>query len=243
MSDEVSDTARCGASWAASTAIRAPRACATPASSATGQISPVTLDAPVTVTSTGPSAARAASASSSCARGLSRIGWHREKHRAGPRQQVGVMLAVPADHGRVRRQRPGQQVQRVRGVPGEDDMIVWPSVEEVRDRFPRLLVLARTSPGRRARATVHAGVPRQQLVHRLGDDGQARSGRGVVQVGVRHGPAVRERNQQITAEYRGPAGGAAGPETHVGNSGHESSTYCERGLSAASWRRGIALAV
>ena len=42
----------CGASWAASTAIRAPCRCAIMASSAIGQISPVTLLAPVTLTST-----------------------------------------------------------------------------------------------------------------------------------------------------------------------------------------------
>ena len=47
----------CGANCAASKAIRAPWACAIRASSAIGQISPVTLEAPVTATSRGPTGA------------------------------------------------------------------------------------------------------------------------------------------------------------------------------------------
>ncbi len=59
---------RCGASWAASSATRAPCRRATSATRATGHTSPVTLDAPVTTTSRGPTGqARSARSSSASA--------------------------------------------------------------------------------------------------------------------------------------------------------------------------------
>lgn len=53
-SSSAMSTGWCGASWAASSTILAPWACAAAASSLTGHSSPVTLEAPVTQTSAGP---------------------------------------------------------------------------------------------------------------------------------------------------------------------------------------------
>ena len=101
-------TGACGASWAAST--RDPGAVparAVRASSATGQRSPVTLLAPVTLTSTGGAAVAAQLAERGAEVADRRAGGagHRQPDRvARPGEQVGVVLAAVRHHGRAGRQ-------------------------------------------------------------------------------------------------------------------------------------------
>ena len=57
-----------------------------------------------------------------------------------PRQEVGVVLAGERDDVRALRQGASQQVDRVRGVAGDDHRVVVAAVHEAADRFARSLV-------------------------------------------------------------------------------------------------------
>ena len=93
---------RCAASWAASSATRAPWRCAMRAIASIGHTSPVTFEAPVTETSAlrPPSARNSASSASSACAGLAGIArWRTSPRRHGSRfawcSPVNVSTVVP----------------------------------------------------------------------------------------------------------------------------------------------------
>ena len=198
---------RCGASWAASTRIRPPAAWTFSANSCTGCTTPVTFDAPDTASSaTRPacSARRRSRSSTSSVPSGRRPTWTVRK-RASPRQVVRVVFEHRRQHHR--------------------------SSSTANDRASRLIAsvvfLANTTTSRsgsaprnpptssRARSNavvltsrLVAGPPmdprveRQELLDRLDHRPERRCARRVVQVHVRHEPAIEQRDQLIDADER-----------------------------------------
>ena len=114
-----------------------PRRARSRRSASSGSTSPVTLDAPVTASSAVGSA-RAARRSRSVR--VSRDGRGRPAARgaAAPRQGSRLAWCSTSRHEhRARGHAPGQQVQRVRGVAGEDDDVVGPGPDELADASSR----------------------------------------------------------------------------------------------------------
>ena len=115
------ENGRCGASCAASSAIRAPRRRATAASSATGHNSPVTFDAPVITSSAGPGGAapqRVVDRGDRVRGGVSGAGSRIDRRSAGHGSSaawcsVSNTTTVVAGGQAVR-----EQVERVGGVAG-----------------------------------------------------------------------------------------------------------------------------
>ena len=83
----------------------------------------------------------------------------------------------------------GEQVERVGGIAGDDDDVAVTGADERRDLAAGRLVGTGTHRGGISRATVHAGVQRQQLRSPVGHRAQrGRAGR-IVQVHVAGSPA------------------------------------------------------
>ena len=221
-------TRRCGASCAASTSDPgAARVGDLRPARAIGSTSPVTLDAPVIASSAGRArrAARRRAGGPSPSTVSRRLGTTRCAASL-PGQQVGVVLDVE-DHDVAGHGRRGQQVQRVGGVAGEDHRRRRRGAPtNSRDHVAGALVAGGADLRGVAGAAVHAGVVRQQVL-RPGAVTCARAGAlaRVVEVGVRAGAAVGERDGQSGAGDLGErgvdprGGGCAGSGSGGGGGG------------------------
>ncbi|OSY49415.1 hypothetical protein BG846_04974 [Streptomyces fradiae ATCC 10745 = DSM 40063] len=151
-SSSATSTGWCGASWAASSTIRAPWACAAAASSRTGHSSPVTFDAPVTHTSAGPYGSRCTSARSSAStaaagvRGASRYVTRAPRHGSSAAWCSVSKTKTSQPAGRARASRLSESVvERVKTTwsPGRQPRnsatvrrLSSSSSVESRDRYP-----------------------------------------------------------------------------------------------------------
>ena len=125
-----------GASWAASTTMRAPWSCATRVRSRIGHSSPVTFDAPVGDQRRPVRAARQRLLEHRYQ--VVRVVGHGQVGDLAtpPRQQVRVVLPGERHHAAIRRHRRREQVHRIRRVAGEHHDVVVPSSDEVGDGGP-----------------------------------------------------------------------------------------------------------
>lgn len=122
------------------------------------------------------------------------------------------MLGLEDEDLAVGRERGGEQVERVRGGAGEDDLVVGPAVEELRDGPAGVLEEVggqlREVPGTAVDAAVVRGVRGDVVPHPLEGGGAG----GVVESGVADLAAGDERNGDVAAEdgQRGTDGGVGG---------------------------------
>ena len=115
-----------------------------------------------------------------------------------PREEIGVMLERRAEHPRAGWEHRGDDVDRVRRVPDEDDVVGLWTVEEARDGGARLLVGSRCDAAPRTAATaVDAAVRRHDAEHRVHGDRKRRCRRRVVQVDL--APQLCPRRRAIRA--------------------------------------------
>ena len=158
----------------------------------------MTLEAPATTTSRGPSG-EAASASPSSTSASSTLPGTGRRTRAArvPRQQRGVVLGLEDERRRVARQAAAEQVEGVGGVAGEDDQVVGAGADEGADLGAGLLVPARGDLGGVAVAAVDRGVGAQGDVDGRLDRLERRGARGVVEVGVVHDRAVQRGHPEV----------------------------------------------
>ena len=104
------------------------------------------------------------------------------------------MLGGEDDDLGAARQRPGQEVERVGRVAGEDDLVALTGADEAGDLVARgLVVVARHLAGPPL-AAVDARVGLRRLVDGRPDAGQSRGGGAVVEVRVLDERAVAGRD-------------------------------------------------
>ncbi len=130
-----------------------------------------------------------------------------------PGQQIRVMLDV--EHDDIAGHRTREQVQRIGGVAREDDDLVVGRADEARDGRAGVLVGGGADPRGVSGTAVHARVEGQQLRDAVGDGGQRRCARRVVEVRVGAGTTLDERNLHVTA-------GNGGERSDAGGGGHSS---------------------
>ena len=178
-------SARCGASCAASTNSSAPWRCAASASSASGQTSPVTFDAPRDREQAEPPARAAERPLDPVEQ---RVGGVRARQQAqpvpAPRQQVRVMLGRGREHARPGRKRGGEHVDGLGRVAHEDDLVARVAAGEAAHDAAGALERLRRDLRLQPAPAVHAAVPRQEGVDRVADRCQRGRARGVVEVRV-----------------------------------------------------------
>src|SRR3546814_6018273 len=104
-----------------------------------------------------------------------------------------------------------------------DDNLIVGTVHETSNGFTSVLVGERGDPGRIAGTAVDAGVCRQQLGDTVGDLGQCRRTRGVVEVGVGAFATLNQWNLQVGTRNLGNRGGAAGVGTQYSSHRRQSS--------------------
>ncbi len=198
---------RCAASWAASSATRAPCRCAMRAIPSIGHThlarhvrGPRHRDE------------RVASAQRAQLR-LQRVERMRGTRRDGqvahvaapPWQEVRVVLARERQHRRAGRQRAGQEVERVGRVAREQHEIVLARSDEAARHLTRPRVRLGAHQRGVSGSPVHAAVVGQQLRDRVGDLPQRRRGRRVVEIRIGH-PTRPRRAGPADHHRRAPAG-------------------------------------
>lgn len=131
-----------------------------------------------------------------------------------PRQQRGVVFRLEDEHLAVNREGGGEQVEGVGRGAGEDDLVVAPAVEELRDGPAGVLEEVGGQLGEVPGAAVHAAVVRgvrgDVVPHPLEGGGAG----GVVERGVGDLTAGHERDGDIS-----PQNGQRGTNGLVGGSG------------------------
>ena len=192
---------RCAASWAASSATRAPWRCASAGDR---------LDRPHLARHVRGARHRdeRGAPAERAQRRLQRVerirGARRDRQvahvAAPPRQQVRVVLARERQHRRAGRQRARQQVERVGRVAREQHEIVLARSDEPAHDLARPRVRLGADQRGEPRAAVHAAVVGQQLRDGVGDRLERRRARRVVEVRVADPLAADERHPQIATD-------------------------------------------
>src|SRR5690606_18771613 len=128
--------------------------------------------------------------------------------RVLPGQQIRVVFDI--EHHDVTGHRAREQVQRIGGVAREDDDLVVGRADEARHGGAGVLVGGGADPRGVSGAAVHARVEGQQLGDAVGDGGQRRCTRRVVEVRVGAGTTLDERNLHVTSGNGGKGSDAGG---------------------------------
>ncbi len=122
------------------------------------------------------------------------------------------MLPGKNDHVGIGRQRPRQEVDRVRSVSGDDHLVIGPRPNESGDALPGTFVCSRRNPRLETGSSVNAAVPGQKCLHRRVHD--LERGRACGEVEVYVGGATRRqhrhrhaRTAQLQCAVALPAGG------------------------------------
>ena len=93
-----------------------------------------------------------------------------------------MVLGLEDDDGGVARQRPGQEVERVGRVAGEDDLVVLPRADEGGDLGAGCFIEGAADTRVPALAAVHAAVGRGRALHGVRDGQECWGGGAVVEV-------------------------------------------------------------
>lgn len=146
--------------------------------------------------------------------------------RVDPGQERGVVLGLEDEDLAVGRQHRSEQVQGVRGGPGEDHLVGGAAVEELGDRDAALLEQVGGELREVSGAAVDAAVVRGVRGHVVPDALQGRGAGRVVEGGVGDLAAGDERDGDVAAEDRqrlgtgGALGGDGGGGGGVRGCGH-----------------------
>lgn len=125
------------------------------------------------------------------------------------------MLGLEDEHPGVLGEYGGEQVQRVGGGAGEDDLVLGAAAEELLDRAAAVLEEVGGQLREVSGAAVHAAVVRGVGRHVVPDPLERGGAGGVIQRGVVDLAAGHERDEDIPAENRqrgtdGAVGGNGG---------------------------------
>ena len=175
-----------------------------------------------------------------CRPGRRRRGWCGIAPRHGRSFEWCSSIVVSTTESSSASQRSGEPVDRLGRVLGEHDHVAFGvGAEELADEVTGPLERGRAQPRLVAGAPMDARVERQELLDGLDHRSERRRARRVVEVHVRHEPAIEQRHQLID-----PDRAVAGHQlAFIAHRGHEdcSEQIASKGTRFRRWRASVAV--